>query len=100
MGHTTVQLLVVHLKTRADLWEKGSSREKVNVIIPFYFCVISVMFLLVCGSYACDYALELPDLCSNMLSELLQRRYCMTVGDLLDHHDNLSPSQLCHVILV
>lgn len=90
-----MQLFMLHLETGAGLWEKDSSREKVNIIIPFYFCVISIKFLPVCGNCAYDYACEHPVLCSKILSKLLQCRYCMAVRDLLDHPDNPSLSQLC-----
>lgn len=97
-GQTAMQLFGAP-KNRLIFGEKSSSREKENIVVAVYFCVISVMFLPVRGSYTCDYAHELPVLCSNLLSELLQCRYCATVGDLLDHRDNSSPTQLCHMSL-
>lgn len=66
--HAAMQLFVVHLKTGAGLWEKGGSREKAPRIIPSWGCVVSVTFLLGCGSQACDKVLLV--LCANLLAEL------------------------------
>lgn len=61
-AHCNAALRGAHKNWAALPWGKGSSREKVNTIIPVYFCVVSVMFLPVCGSCAGDCALELTGL--------------------------------------